>query len=169
VVRAAFRRDLIRRAASISALTSIVPPNATRNPGPWPVLEGFTAEAADEERVQRPDHGRNRGGDDEPAAVVADEPAGQRDRRPAAKAMIAVSLGSTGKIASSAGMMIAMAYDSRESTWRLVNTLDDAPVHLLLASAFPSTAWAPGGSAPMAGIPGDRASGSSTRDLRRGR
>jgi hypothetical protein len=32
VVRAAFRRDLIRRAASIRALTSTAPPNATRNP-----------------------------------------------------------------------------------------------------------------------------------------
>ena len=48
---------------------------------------------------------------------------------------LAVSLGSTGKIASSAGKTIAMAYDSRESTWRLVNTL--AMLLFLLASAFP--------------------------------
>ena len=45
----------------------------------------LTAEAADEEGVQRPDHCRDRGGNDEPAALVAEEPAGQPDRRPAAR------------------------------------------------------------------------------------
>jgi hypothetical protein len=42
--------------------------------------------------------------------------------------LIAVSLGSTGKIASRAGMTIAMRYESAEFTWRLVRALNGAPV-----------------------------------------
>ena len=49
--------------------------------------------------------------------------------------MIAVSLGSTRKIASSADMTIAMAYESRKPAWRLVSTLGDAPVLVPFASA----------------------------------
>src|ERR1051325_10975604 len=42
--------------------------------------------------------------------------------------MMMVSLGSTGKTASSAGKMIAAAYESRESTCRLASALTYAPV-----------------------------------------
>src|SRR5579871_3950133 len=52
--------------------------------GPWLVLEGLATEAAREERVERPDGGRDGGRDREPAARVADQPAGQRHRCPAA-------------------------------------------------------------------------------------
>src|SRR5690349_24937435 len=42
--------------------------------------------------------------------------------------MMMVSLGSTGKTASSAGNTIAAAYESRESTCRLASALTSAPV-----------------------------------------
>lgn len=41
--------------------------------------------------------------------------------------MIAVSLGSTGKMASRAGMTMAIRYDSGELAWRLVRTLIRSP------------------------------------------
>jgi len=51
---------------------------------PGLVFEGLTADAADEERVQRPDDGGYRGRDDEPSARVAGEPAGEGHRGAAA-------------------------------------------------------------------------------------
>src|SRR5215469_6606340 len=60
------------------------PAEGDQEPGPRFVLECLAAEAPGEERVQRPDRRRDGGRGDEPAALVADEPAGQRDRRPAA-------------------------------------------------------------------------------------
>ena len=53
-------------------------------PGPGVVLEGPAAEAADEERVERPDDGGDRGRGDEAPARVAGEAAGEGHRGAAA-------------------------------------------------------------------------------------
>jgi hypothetical protein len=59
-----------------------------------------------------------------PAAAAATSSAMRGSALPAVatpRAMTAVSLGRTGMIASSAGMMIAIRYEITASTWRLVN------------------------------------------------
>ena len=55
-----------------------------RQPGPDVVLEGLPADAADQERVERPDDGRDCGRGDESSARIADKPAGEGHRGPAA-------------------------------------------------------------------------------------
>ena len=58
---------------------------ADQQPGPGPSLEGLAAEPADKERVARPQDTGEAGTQDETAPRVADEPAGERDRGPAAR------------------------------------------------------------------------------------
>ena len=55
-----------------------------RQPGPDVVLEGLAADAADQERVERPDDRGDRGRGDESSARIADKPAGEGHRGPAA-------------------------------------------------------------------------------------
>src|SRR3984885_348899 len=55
-----------------------------RQPGPDVVLEGLPADAADQERVERPDDRGDGGGGNEPSARIADKPAGEGHRGPAA-------------------------------------------------------------------------------------
>ena len=65
-----------------------------------------------------------------PAAAAATSNAMRGSVLPAVatpRAMMAVSLGRTGKIASSAGMTTAMRYEIAASTWRLVSALIRSP------------------------------------------